>query len=49
LKYFNARKRNIALFWIGMVAISIGIISKKVISYPAGGCTKGVQELTFNI
>ena len=49
MKYFNARKRNIALFGIGMVAISIGIISKKVISYPTGGCMKGAQELTFNI
>ena len=29
--------------------IIIGIISKRVISYPAGGCMKGAQELTFNI
>ena len=49
MKYFNARKRNIALFGIGMIAITIGIISKKVISYPAGGCMKGAQELTLNI
>ena len=49
MKYFNARKRNIALFGIGMIAISFGIISKKVISYPAGGCIKGAQELTINI
>ena len=48
MKNFNASKRNIALFGIGMVAISIGIISKKVINYPAGGCTKGTQELAFN-
>ena len=49
MKYFNASNRNIALFGIVMVAISIGIISKKVISYPAGGCMKGAQELTLNI
>ncbi len=49
MKNFKASKRNIALFGIGMIAISIGIISKKVISYPAGGCMKGAQELTFNI
>ena len=49
MKYLNASKRSMALFGIGMVAISIGIISKKVISYPSGGCIKGAQELTFNI
>ena len=49
MKYFNANKRYISLLGIGIVAISIGIISKKVISYPAGGCMKGAQELTFNI
>ena len=43
------KKRYIALFVIGMVSISIGIISKKVISNPAGGCIKGAQEITFNI
>ena len=25
----------------------LGAISKKVISYPTGGCMKGAQELTF--
>ena len=49
MKYFNPSKRYVALFGIGIVAISIGIISKKVISYPAGGCMKGAQEITFNI
>ena len=49
MKYFKASNRYIALFAIVMVAISVGIISKKVIGYPAGGCMKGVQELTFNI
>ena len=47
MKYFNVSKRYIALFGIGIVAISIGIISKKVISYPSEGCMKGAQELTF--
>jgi len=49
MKYFNPSKRYVALFGIGMVAISIGIISKKVINYPAGRCMKGIQEITFNI
>ena len=42
-------KRSRALFGIGIVAISVGLISKKVINYPAGGCMKGTQEITFNI
>ena len=49
MKNFKASKRYIALSGIGIVAISIGIISKKVISYPSEGCMKGAQELTFNI
>ena len=48
MKSFLTSKRSIALFGIGIAAISIGLISKKVISYPAGGCIKGGQELTFN-
>ncbi|MBO8243821.1 hypothetical protein HA145_04940 [Prochlorococcus marinus XMU1411] len=42
-------KRSKIVFGIGIVAISIGLISKKVINYPAGGCMKGTQEITFNI
>ncbi len=49
MKYLISNKRFRALFGIGIVAISIGLISKKVINYPAGGCTKGAQEITFNI
>ena len=49
MKYLIASKRFKALFGIGIVAISIGLISKKLISYPNGGCMKGTQELTFNI
>ena len=33
---------------ISIVAVGIGAISTKVISYPAGGCMKGAQEMTFN-
>ena len=48
MKSLFASKRSKAIFGIGIVAISIGAISKKVISYPAGGCMKGAQDLTFN-
>ena len=36
MNYLISRKRSRALFGIGIVAISIGLISKKVINYPAG-------------
>ena len=49
MNYLALSKRSIALLGIGIVAISIGLISKKVISYPTGGCMKGAQEITFNI
>ena len=49
MKYLISSKRSRALFGIGIVAISIGLISKKVINYPTGGCMKGAQEITFNI
>ena len=49
MKYFILSKRSRALYGIGIVAISIGLISKKVINYPAGGCMKVTQEITFNI
>ena len=49
MKNHISSKRSKALFSIGIVAISIGLISKKVINYPAGGCMKGTQEITFNI
>ena len=49
MKYLISSKRAKAVFGIGIVAISIGLISKKVINYPSGGCIKGTQELTFNI
>ena len=49
MKYLILSKRSRALFGIGIVAISIGLISKKVINYPAGGCLKDNQEITFII
>ena len=48
MKNLISSKRSRALFGIGIVAISIGLISKKVINYPAGGCTRATQEITFN-
>jgi len=49
MKYLISSKRSRALFSIGIISISIGLISKKVINYPAGGCMRGTQEITFNI
>ena len=46
MKYLILSKSSRAVFGIGIDAISIGLISKKVINYPAGGCMKGTQELT---
>ena len=48
MKSSLASNRNKALLGIGVLAIGIGAISKKVISYPTGGCMKGAQEMTFN-
>ena len=45
MKYIIVSKRSKAIFGIGIVAITIGLISKKVISYPTGGCMKGAQDL----
>ena len=48
MKSFLSRKRSKAILGIGLIAIGIGAISKKVISYPTGSCLKGTQELTLN-
>ena len=48
MKSLLASNRTKALLGIGVLAIGIGAISKKVISYPTGGCMKGTQEMTFN-
>jgi len=49
MKCLISSKRSRALFGIVIVAVSVGLISKKVINYPAGGCMKDTQEITFNI
>ena len=49
MKSLLASKRSKAILGIGLIAVGIGAISKKVISYPTGGCFKGNQELTLNI
>ena len=48
MKSLLTSKRSKAILFIGIVAVGIGAISKKIISYPAGGCMKGAQEMTFN-
>ena len=48
MKSLLSNKRSKAILGIGLIAIGIGAISKKVISYPTGGCMKGNQELTLN-
>lgn len=47
MKSFISSKRSKVIFGIGVIAISIGAIAKKVISYPKGGCMRGIQELTL--
>ncbi len=48
MKSLLSSKRSKTLLCIGLIAIGIGAISKKVISYPTGGCMKGNQELTLD-
>ena len=48
MKSLLKSKRSKALLGISLIAIGVGAISKKVISYPTGGCMKGTQELTLN-
>ena len=48
MKSLLTSKRSKAIFGISLIAIGIGAISKKVISYPAGSCIKGAEELTLN-
>ena len=49
MKSLLASNRSKALLGIGVIAIGIGAISKKVISYPSGGCMKEAQEMTINL
>ena len=48
MKSLLSSKRSKAILGIGLIAIGIGAITKKVISYPTGDCMKGTQELTLN-
>ena len=48
MKSLLASKRAKAILVIVVIAIGIGAISKKVISYPNGGCMKDSQEMTIN-
>ena len=48
MKSLLTSKRSKAILGIGLIAIGIGSISKKVISYPTGDCMKGTKELAFN-
>ena len=48
MKFLISSKRSIAILGIGIVAISIGAISKKVIRNPQGECIKDNQEITLN-
>ena len=48
MKSLLSSKRSKAILGIGLIAIGIGAISKKVISYPNGSCIKGAEELTLN-
>ena len=49
MKHLIKSKRSRALLGIGIVAISVGLISKRVINYPTRRCMKGTQKITFNI
>ena len=49
MKLLFATKRSKALLGIGVIAVTVGAISKKVISYPTGECMKGNQEMTFYV
>ena len=48
MKSLFSSKRSKGILGIGLIAIGIGAISKKVISSPTGDCMKGTQELTLN-
>ena len=48
MKALFESKRTRAILGIGIVAVGIGLISKKVISFQTSGYTKRDQEFTFN-
>ena len=45
MRLLLSSKKAKAIFGIGLIAISIGAISKKVISYPTEGCINGVSRI----
>ena len=48
MKSLIASKRSKGILVIVIVAVGIGAISKKEISYPSsGGCMNGAQEITL--
>ena len=48
MKSLLSSERTKAILEIGLIAIGIGAISRKVISYPTEGCIKITRELTLN-
>ena len=48
MKSLLESKISKAILGIGIVALAIGGISKKVISYPTGGCINSTQKVAFN-
>ncbi len=47
MKNFQVSTRSKYLFVLGLLAIGIGVISKKVISYPTECLPINEQEITF--
>ncbi len=47
MKSLLASSRSKSILVIGVLAISIGAISKKGISYPSRECIKGGSEMTL--
>jgi len=48
MKSLLSDKTSKAILVIGMIAICIGAISKKVINSSSEGCMNEIQELTLN-
>ena len=48
MKFLLASKRSRTIFGISLIAIGIGAISKKVISYLTESCIQGSEELTLD-
>ena len=48
MKSFRLSQRTKAILVISFLAVGIGVISKKFISYPTGDCMKRLQEIKLN-